>query len=175
MGSVAARKLEGSDLQVAAQYLHGRVKAPAIGPLLRDAGCLDPAPDAGKRKRIRSALDATQERDGDGAAVLRLLDLALEAERVEAERCASLRAVREAVAHTSPREVVEAEDGFRFELGIGSRHMHGKTPQRRVTITVLPDMEADPVMLTLDQARELYAELGGVGKELAAMIARDFR
>jgi hypothetical protein len=173
VAEVAPRKLDGSDLADAIRYVHGHVKAPAVGALLRAAGCLDPEPQAGKRKRIRAAIEATQERDDDGAATLRLVELVIEAEQVEERRSETMRVVRQAVARTSPREVVEAEDGFRIELGIGSRHQHGTTPMRRLTLSVLPDMHATPVMLTLAQARELYVELGRVGMELKAMAARD--
>lgn len=146
----------------AIRYVHGHVKAPAIGDLLAAAGCLDPTPTAGKRGRLRNALEATQRRDGNGATAVRLLELVAAAEEAERRRSETLRAAEQATVYTVPRATVRASGGFRIQLGVT-----GSAPDLAITLTVLPDLEGTPVTLTLDQARALYRELAEVGHEVA--------
>lgn len=165
MSDVPPRSLEGSDLTEVIRYVRGHVKAPAIGDLLAAAGCLDPTPDAGKRGRLRNAVEATQRRDGHGEAVVRLMELVAAAEDAERRRSKALRTAQQAALYTEPRATVRAAGGFRIQVGVT-----GSAPELAVTLTILPDLSGTPVPLTLDQARELYRELAEVGREVARRI-----
>lgn len=167
MAAVGPRILEQSDISAVLRYVTARVKAPALGQLLRAAGCADPTPHAGKRSRLRAAIDATQRRDGHSDSVLRLLESVDAAEAAEERRAAALRAAyRPESGGTSSRARVKARDGFSFAVGVG----YGDGDPC-VTITLLPDLEGTPVRLEPQQARELAQELRAVESELARRSA----
>lgn len=163
VATVGPRVLERSDITATVGFIAGRVKAPAVGRLLEAAGCADPMPHAGKRSRLRAAITATQQRDGHGESILRLIESVSDAEEAEERRAAGLRAVyRPDASGASPRARIKARDGFTFAVGVG--YGEGKPC---ATITLLPDLEGTPVRLDPQQVSELQRELRAVADELA--------
>ncbi|MFI4977376.1 MAG: hypothetical protein ACHQC8_01665 [Solirubrobacterales bacterium] len=129
-----------------------------MGRQLQAAGCADPSPSAGKRTRLRDALTATQERDGHAGALLRLKELAADAEEAENERAAALRPLYEKQP-SSLRAKVRARDGFSFEVGVANN-------RECATLTLLPDCAGMPIQMEPGQAQELVHELIAVVREL---------
>lgn len=161
MGQAEPRILERSDLSRAVSYAASIVKAPAIGQLLGAADCADPAPQQGKRKRLRAAFEATQQRDGHAGAVVRFIESVRGAEDAEERRAAVLRAAYRR-GSTSPRAKVRALGGFSFEVGVG----YGAR-EPCLSIALLPDCESTPVYLERQQVLELEQALREVSSELA--------
>jgi hypothetical protein len=104
--------LDRSDLNAAVRRVCV-LKAPQIGSLLSAAGCVDPEPTAGKRARVRSALEATQRRDGHAGGIVGLLERISEADAAEARRAAALREAYSVAGQFSVCSKVRAQDGFR--------------------------------------------------------------
>ena len=142
--------------------LAATLKAPEVGPALAAAGCADPTPQFGKKRRLRAAVDATQERDGHSGALLGLRAAAQEALDAAARRDALVTSAEPPDPGVSARERIRGEDGFVIEVGVSYR---GGRQNPQVALVVCPDLEGFPVELSDKATCELIQALLAARRE----------
>lgn len=154
---VAPAPLRASELRELRRVLAASLTATEVGQALESAGCADPEPAAGKRKRLDAALRATQERDGHAGALERLHTAVEDALAARAERDAFLGRLRTSPIRPRARIATQAgvlEVGVVYEDPVGSLAL------------ALP-AHGSAVILTAQESHELVSELVTLRRELA--------
>jgi hypothetical protein len=149
--------LRPSELRELRRVLAASLKATEVGRALASAGCRDPEPKAGKRRRLDAALRATQDRDGHAGALERLHSAVEEALRAREARDEFLVRLRVSPIRARARIATQAgvlEVGVVYEDPIGSLAL------------ALPGHDA-AVVLTAQDSHELVTEICTLRRELA--------
>lgn len=154
--------LREPEVMALCRELAATLKAPEVGPALAAAGCADPSPHAGKKRRLRAAVEATQARDAHSGALVGLRAAAQEVLDAAVRRDALVTSAQPPHPGVSARERIRCEDGFVVEIGVSYR---GGRQDPQVALVVCPDLEGFPIELTDDAAAELIQALLAVRRE----------